>query len=138
LRDTHGRDSDEIAEDREPEPAHPRTARAHPKPAGAAPAPPDRAAPRPGRRNLPAPPADMTRLFISLGKAHGVQPREIAGMLYREAGLPDGALGRITMFPHHTLVDVAGEFAEAILRATRSAKLRGRPFRVEYDRNQSE
>ena len=38
----------------------------------------------------------MTRLFLSLGKTHGVMPKEIVGMLYREAGLPDGCLGRIT------------------------------------------
>ena len=41
----------------------------------------------------------MTRLFLSLGKTHGVMAKEIVGMLYREVGLPDGCLGRITLFP---------------------------------------
>jgi len=80
----------------------------------------------------------MARLFLSLGKSHGVLPKEIAGMLYREASLPDGSLGRITMFPKHTLIDVAGEFAAQILETVRAAKLRGRPFRIDYDRGRQD
>jgi ATP-dependent RNA helicase DeaD len=55
-------------------------------------------------------------------------------MLYREAGLPDGSIGRINLFPKHTLVDVPAEFAEQVLKATKDSKLRGRPFRIDHDR----
>jgi ATP-dependent RNA helicase DeaD len=76
----------------------------------------------------------MTRLFLSLGKTHGVMAKEIVGMLYREAGLPDGCLGRITLFPKHSLVDVPAELVHQVLERTRNARLRGRPFRIDVDR----
>ena len=81
-----------------------------------------------------APASGMTRLFLSLGKAQGARPGEIAGMLYREAGLPDGAIGKIALFHRHTLIDIRNEFAEAAIESTRRAKLRGRPFKLDHDR----
>jgi hypothetical protein len=60
--------------------------------------------------------------------------KDIVGMMYREAGLPDGSLGRITLFPRHTLVDVPADFAEQAVRATRNSKLKGKPFRMDVDR----
>ena len=76
----------------------------------------------------------MTRLFLSLGKTHGVMAKEIVGMLYREVGLPDGCLGRISLFPKHSLVDVPEQFVSQVMDRTRTARLRGRPFRMDVDR----
>ena len=76
----------------------------------------------------------MTRLFLSLGKTHGVMAKEIVGMLYREVGLPDGCLGRISLFPKHSLVDVPEQFVGQVMDRTKSARLRGRPFRMDVDR----
>ncbi len=61
---------------------------------------------RGGMRDAGAIEGGMSRLFISLGKGAGIMPKDIVGMMYREAGLPDGSLGRITLFPKHCLVDV--------------------------------
>jgi len=76
----------------------------------------------------------MTRMFLSLGKTHGVMAKEIVGMLYREAGLPDGCLGRITLFPKHSLVDIPEGLVSQVMDRTRNARLRGRPFRIDIDR----
>ncbi len=76
----------------------------------------------------------MASLFLSLGKTHGVMAKEIVGMLYREAGLPDGCLGRISLFPKHSLVDVPEAFVNQVIDRTRNARLRGRPFRIDRDR----
>jgi hypothetical protein len=61
-------------------------------------------------------------------------PKEIVGMLYREAGLPDGSIGRISLFPKHTLVDVPEAYVDQVMQRTRSSRLRGRPFRMDVDR----
>jgi len=87
-----------------------------------------------GQREPIARQEGMARLFLSLGKTHGVMAKEIVGMMYREAGLPDGSLGRITLFPKHSLVDVPQEFADQVIERTRNARLRGRPFRIDHDR----
>mgnify|MGYP003861621573 CR=1 FL=1 len=93
--------------------------------------------PRPGGKFERGPipnEAGMTRMFVSLGKTHGVLPKDIVGMMYREAGLPDGSLGRITLFPKHSLVDVPEQFADQAIRNTRNSKLRGKAFRMDVDR----
>jgi ATP-dependent RNA helicase DeaD len=78
--------------------------------------------------------AGMTRMFLSLGKTHGVMAKEIVGMLYREAGLPDGCLGRITLFPKHSLVDIPDGLVEQVMQKTKNTRMRGRTFRMDVDR----
>ena len=158
LREASGREGSAIEDDREPERRDPREAgkkRKGPKdkPDRERPAPgdrPHREGPpfeRPAREGGPAPrfergdrrdrgesSEEMVSLFLSLGKTHGILPKEIVGMLYREAGLPDGCLGRISLFPRHSLVDVPQEFVRQVINRTRSARLKGQPFRIDVDR----
>ena len=79
--------------------------------------------------------SDMTTLFVSIGKIGGMRPGDLAGLLYREANLPEGAVGRITLFPKFTLVDVRAELADDIIARCSDSKMRGKKFRIDYDRN---
>jgi len=130
LRESSGREGEQIAEDREPErPEAPRRGvRGDDGPAKKR---------EPRRDRDAAAEAGMARLFLNLGKTQGILPKDIVGMMYREAELPDGSLGRITLFPRHTLVDVPEDYAENVIRALRNSKLRGRPFRIDHDRERS-
>jgi len=76
----------------------------------------------------------MTRLFVSVGKASGAKPGEIAGMIYNEANLSRDDVGRISLFPRHTLVDVRADVAPKVVKALKHAKMKGRPVRVDFDR----
>jgi ATP-dependent RNA helicase DeaD len=132
LREASGREGELIEEDREPEKpdrkAKTRDVRAQRE---------DRETrgPKPKFERGPiAKETGMARLFLSLGKTHGILAKDIVGMMYREAGLPDGSLGRITLFPRHTLVDVPEDFADQAIRATRNSKLKGKTFRMDVDR----
>jgi ATP-dependent RNA helicase DeaD len=129
LRESSGREGELIAEDREPE---------RPERKGK---PREDRGDRPERGPKPkferGPIADepgMARLFLSLGKTHGVMAKDIVGMMYREAGIPDGSLGRITLFPKHTLVDVPEDHAQQAIRNTKNSKLKGKTFRIDLDR----
>jgi ATP-dependent RNA helicase DeaD len=142
LRETSGREGEAIQEDREsdrparddfkkgkgerPEP--------RPRPEGRDYAPREKTYERGGLRDAGAIEGGMTRLFISLGKGAGIMPKDIVGMMYREAGLPDGSLGRITLFPKHCLIDVPEALADQAIQKTRNAKLRGKAFRMDHDR----
>jgi ATP-dependent RNA helicase DeaD len=142
LRESSGREGEAIQEDREsdrpsrddfkkgkgerPEP--------RPRPEGRDYAPREKTYERGGMRDAGAIEGGMTRLFISLGKGAGIMPKDIVGMMYREAGLPDGSLGRITLFPKHCLVDVPEGLADQAIQKTRNAKLRGKAFRMDHDR----
>ena len=81
----------------------------------------------------PAVPEGKRRVFIGLGKLENVRPGELAGMLYNEAGAPDGVIGKIYLFNKHTLVDIDGEWADKIVQGARKARYRGRPFRIRFD-----
>jgi ATP-dependent RNA helicase DeaD len=76
----------------------------------------------------------MSCLFMNLGKAQHIKPGDIAGMIYRECNVPDGSLGKITIFPKHTLVDISKEIADDVIDGLKNAKLRGRTFRIDHDR----
>ena len=142
LRETSGREGEPIQEDREPERASRDDAKkgksARPetraRSEGRDYAPREKTYERGGIRDAGAIEGGMTRLFISLGKGAGIMPKDIVGMMYREAGLPDGSLGRITLFPKHCLVDVPEGLADQAIQKTRNAKLRGKTFRMDHDR----
>ncbi len=142
IREASGREGSAIEEDREADrPA--RRENVRPQRDDRGPPQYDDRGPRPERSGPPRGPspgseAGMTRLFLSLGKTHGVMAKEIVGMLYREAGLPDGCLGRISLFPKHSLVDVPEQFVGQVIERTRNARLRGRPFRMDVDRGPGE
>ena len=138
LREASGREGSLIEEDREPErpPRRERVMRDE-RPQRRDDRGDDNGPPRGDNRfeRGPIPQEQgMTRMFLSLGKTHGVMAKEIVGMLYREAGLPDGCLGRITLFPKHSLVDVPEQLVGQVMDRTRNARLRGRPFRIDVDR----
>jgi ATP-dependent RNA helicase DeaD len=77
----------------------------------------------------------MTRLFLNMGKAVHLQPKDIAGLLYNEANLPRGAVGRIHMFPKHSLIEVRSDVVDDALAVAKDAQLRGKPFRLDLDKN---
>lgn len=87
---------------------------------------------RPKRERGPS--KGMVPLVMTLGKAQRISPGDIAGMIYRECNVPDGSLGKITIFPKHTLVDVGKEIADDVIHGLKGAKLRGRTFRIGHDR----
>jgi ATP-dependent RNA helicase DeaD len=133
LREANGREGAEIQEDREPEVA----SRDGKKPRGEKFKKEDRdqeRSPRGKKHEEGVAEEGMSRLFISLGKGAGIMPKDIVGMMYREAGIPDGCLGRITLFPKHCLVDVPEGLADQVINKTRSSKLRGKTFRIDHDR----
>ncbi|NNE93596.1 MAG: DEAD/DEAH box helicase [Verrucomicrobiales bacterium] len=76
----------------------------------------------------------MVTLFINLGKAHKVRPKDIAGMLYNQAALPQGTVGRIFQAHKHSKVEVSSEFAEQAIDSARTTTLCGKRFKIDYDR----
>lgn len=76
----------------------------------------------------------MSTLFLTVGKAQNIKPGDIAGMIYRECELPDGILGRIRIFPKHTLVDVESSHSDKVISGLQGSRIRNRAFRIDHDR----
>ncbi|MGB6223605.1 DEAD/DEAH box helicase [Haloferula sp.] len=78
--------------------------------------------------------AEMTPLFLSLGKQQGVKVGEIIGMLYNEAGLPQGSIGHVKLFDRNSRIDVAKEVADRVIEVCKGSTLRGKKFILDHDR----
>jgi ATP-dependent RNA helicase DeaD len=74
------------------------------------------------------------RLFIGAGTAESLRPKDLVGAITNETGLTNAAIGPIEIRERFSLVEVAEEHAERIMRALRSTKLRGRRVLVRLDR----
>ncbi len=132
LRESRGREFGEIIEDREDPRDRNRRERREPRGEFRERGPREERE-RP-RRDGPHDNAEMVPLFFSLGKFHGVKVGEIIGMLYGEAGLPDGAVGHVKLFAKHSRIDVRADCAERLIQISKGANLRGRNFILDYDR----
>jgi len=83
-------------------------------------------APSPGR---PAPgadtgaPADVARIYVSIGRDSGVEPGDFVGAI--EARLDGSAVGAVDIEERFSLLDVRADRADAILEALRASTIRG-------------
>ncbi len=146
LRDTTGREGgEEIVEDRQPSPNERRRER---EDRGDGPAWEPRE-PGAGRREReferkPRPQSGdateegMVKLFLSLGKNQRINPGDIVGMLHNECHLERGMVGRIQLFPNFSLVEVAEGGAAQVIELASQATLRGKTFKIDYDRGRPE
>lgn len=80
---------------------------------------------RPPRRKGEREPG-MVRLWLNVGEAHGIRPRDIVGAIAGETGIPGRAIGAIEIHPQQTFVDVAEQHASQVLHKMKHWKVRGR------------
>jgi ATP-dependent RNA helicase DeaD len=83
----------------------------------------------PGRSDGP-----WTRLWIGAGRESGVRPGDLVGSITNEAGLPARAIGAIQISGRFSIVEVAENAADDIVRAMRGVLLRGKPVQIRRDR----
>jgi hypothetical protein len=72
----------------------------------------------------------MTRLWMSVGGEHGIEPRDIVGCILGETGLPSGTVGVVDIRARHTFVDVAAESASIVITRLNRSQLRGNRLKV--------
>ena len=77
----------------------------------------------------------MKQIFIGAGGVLGVAPGELAGMIYSEANITSGSLGKIRIFPKHSLVQVKEGDENKVIDALKGQQLRGKPFPCRLDRD---
>ncbi len=78
--------------------------------------------------------ANMTRLFVSIGRRDFVRPGDIVGAIAGEAGIPGSSIGSIDIFDKHTLVDVPNNVANQVVNAMEGNNIKGRRVSIEIAR----
>jgi ATP-dependent RNA helicase DeaD len=67
----------------------------------------------------------QARLFLRVGRQHGVRPADLVGAIANEAGLPSRAIGEITLFDTFSFVDVPEAAAGRVEAALNNTSIRG-------------
>ena len=62
----------------------------------------------------------MVRLTLSAGKSQGLQPADVVGTIAFRANIPGSAIGHISIFDKHTLVDIPQQYvAQTLAKAVK-------------------
>ncbi|HBN10289.1 MAG TPA: RNA helicase [Cyanobacteria bacterium UBA8530] len=72
---------------------------------------------RPERGAKPLREEGMTRLRLNLGRNSQIQPGYLVRMICEKAGLTSAAIGAISLFSAHSLVDIKSDSAEQVITA---------------------
>ncbi|MFO0962233.1 MAG: DEAD/DEAH box helicase [Phycisphaerales bacterium] len=79
---------------------------------------------------------DMVRIFISAGTRMGIRPADLVGAIANEAQINPRGIGDIEIAESFSIVELPESDVEHVIRALRSATLRGRTVRVHRDNGQ--
>jgi ATP-dependent RNA helicase DeaD len=89
---------------------------------------------RPPRQRV-APDADVTRIYIGLGRKAGLRPADLVGAIANEAGIDARAIGAVDIADRFSLVEVPDEAVDEIIGALRNTTIRGKRAVVRRDRS---
>ncbi|MDQ1653376.1 MAG: ATP-dependent helicase DeaD [Cryptosporangiaceae bacterium] len=78
--------------------------------------------------------ADMTRLFVGLGRAAGVRPQDLVGAIAGETELRGRDIGAIEIADRFSLVEVPDQAAEDVIAALKGTTIKGRKPNVRRER----
>jgi ATP-dependent RNA helicase DeaD len=85
------------------------------------------AAPSPsGQTRAPRADSATARLFLRVGRRHGVRPADLVGAIANEAGLRGDVIGDIDLYDTFSFVEVPASSASAVEKALNRTQIRGR------------
>jgi ATP-dependent RNA helicase DeaD len=87
------------------------------------------------RRRDAAPPREgFERVFIGAGRFESIRPGDLVGAIAGESGLGRDVVGSVRIADRFSIVEVAAEHVEHVIRSLRKASIRGRRPIVRRDR----
>jgi ATP-dependent RNA helicase DeaD len=90
---------------------------------------------RPGRsQGVPQAEHGYTQYRIGVGHTHGAKPPSIVGAITGEGGLNGKDIGKISIFPSFSLVQIRGSLGPEQLERIGQARVGGRELRISPDR----
>ncbi|WAW15204.1 DEAD/DEAH box helicase [Peptostreptococcus equinus] len=75
--------------------------------------------------------ADMTRLFLNVGRKQKVQAKDILGAIAGETGISSNKIGSIDIYDKYSFVDVSNSAAKTIIEKMKSRKIKGNKLNIE-------
>lgn len=75
--------------------------------------------------------ADMTRLFLNVGRKQKIQAKDILGAIAGETGVSSSKIGSIDIYDKYSFVDVSNGVAKTIIEKMKSRKIKGNKLNIE-------
>ncbi len=82
---------------------------------------------RPGRTR------GMSRIYIGAGRKHNLRPTDLVGAIVNEAKIAPSEIGTIEISDKFSLVELAEEQVEPVIRALRASTIKGKKLTVRRD-----
>ncbi|AGA79294.1 DEAD/DEAH box helicase [Echinicola vietnamensis] len=95
----------------------------------------DRPAGRKGGRERGRREANMSRLFLNLGKKDRIRPNDIVGAIAGEAGISGRLIGGIDIFDNFSFVDVPSKDASHVINVMKRNTIKGKPVNMELSKD---
>ena len=73
----------------------------------------------------------MVRMFLNIGKKHGINAGHILGAITGESGIDGNLVGVIDIFDKFTFVEVPEDYANKVLKAMNKNRIKGRKINME-------
>ncbi|MFM8857227.1 MAG: DEAD/DEAH box helicase [Actinomycetota bacterium] len=70
--------------------------------------------------------AQMSKLYVGLGRKAGIRPQDLVGAIANESGIPGRDIGDIKVSDQFSIVEVPEREIEGILRSMRDVSIRGK------------
>ena len=77
--------------------------------------------------------ASVTRIFIGLGRASGVRPKDLVGAITGEAGIRGNQIGGIQISERFALVEVESDVSDHVMHTLRKGTIKGKKVKVRLD-----
>ncbi|MGQ0814133.1 MAG: DbpA RNA binding domain-containing protein [Gemmatimonadota bacterium] len=75
-----------------------------------------------------------SRLFFSIGERDGVRPGDVVGAITGESGIKGEDVGRVEIRDTFSVIEIASNVADQVIRALNGTTMKNRALRVDYDR----
>ncbi len=75
--------------------------------------------------------ANMTRLFLNVGRKQKIQAKDILGSIAGETGVAGKQIGNIDVYDKYTFVDVDKKIAKTIINKMKNRKIKGNKLNIE-------
>ncbi len=71
------------------------------------------------------------RLFINIGKNHGISPGDLIREVVKRSGVDGKQIGKIDIHPTYSFLEVPEQYAELVLLSFENVKIKGVPIVIE-------
>lgn len=89
------------------------------------------------RNNSKKSTGNRVKIRVDIGRSKKIAPNFIVGAIVEDTGLPASAIGKIDIYPEHTIIDMNSEDAQIVLNNMTNSKIKNQRVAFSLDQRKS-